>query len=175
MMQYRTFDITRRRRGRGFSLIEVLVALLVLSIGLLGLAALQVQGLRFNHDALVRTQATNLAYDIVDRMRANRANVAAYTAADPGGACNPLAASAAMDLTCGYDDLAATLPGGGGVITANATANFFDITVRWVDRMPRDFGGTMRAPASAADCATVAGRFWDGTNCLVQQAWTVWP
>ena len=175
MMKYRTFNIARRRRGRGFSLIEVLVALLVLSIGLLGLAALQVQGLRFNHDALIRTQATNLAYDIVDRMRANRANVAAYTAADPGGACDPLAAGAAMDLTCWYDDLAATLPGGDGVIADNATANFFDITVRWVDRTPRNFGGTMRAPASAADCATVAGRFWDGTNCLVQQAWTVWP
>ncbi len=57
--------------SRGFSLIEVLVALLVLSIGLLGLAFLQGQGMKFNTNAYARTQATLLAYDIVDRMRAN--------------------------------------------------------------------------------------------------------
>ena len=149
-MKHRTFNFARDRRNKGFSLIEVLIALLVLAIGLLGLAALQAQGLRFNHDALVRTQATNLAYDIVDRMRANRANVAVYTSADPGGACNPLVATAVMDLTCWYDDLAATLPGGSGVIAANATANFFDVTIRWIDRTPRDFGGgTVRAPRIA--------------------------
>ncbi len=176
MMKNPTFNIARGRCERGFSLIEVLVTLLVLAIGLLGLAALQAQGLRFNQVALVRTQATNLAYDIVDRMRANRANVAAYTAADPGLLCDPTVATVNMDLSCWYDDLALALPAGGGAITANATANFFDVTVRWVDRTPRDFGGgAIRAPASAADCATIAGRFWDGTNCLVQQTWTVWP
>lgn len=177
MMAYRTFSVARLRRERGFSIIEVLIALLVLAIGLLGLAALQAQGLRFNHDAYVRTQATNLAYDIVDRMRASRANVAGYTAADPGLACDPLVASVDMDLSCWYDSLAGTLPGGAGLITANATANFYDISVGWIDRTPRDFGGTMRAPASAADCVSVAGRFWDGVDstCMVQQSWTVWP
>ena len=175
MMSVAVISVSRRRRSRGFSIIEVLIALLVLAIGLLGLAALQAQGLRFNHDAYVRTQATNLAYDIVDRMRANRANVAGYTAGDPGGACDPLVAGVSMDLTCWYDALADTLPAGAGVISANATANFYDVTVRWVDRTPRDFAGTFRAPATAADCATIAGRFWDGNNCLVQQTWTVWP
>lgn len=57
---------------QGFSLIEVLVALLVLSIGLLGLAALQTTGLAFNHQSYERTQAVIQAYDIIDRMRANR-------------------------------------------------------------------------------------------------------
>ena len=59
------------RRDGGFTLLEVLIALLVLSIGLLGLAALQTVGLRSNQMATMRTTATQTAYDITDRMRAN--------------------------------------------------------------------------------------------------------
>ena len=176
MMIYSAYKRNSRRHSGGFSLIEVLVALLVLAIGLLGLAALQAQGLRFNHDAYVRTQATNLAYDIVDRMRANNANVAAYTTVDTGAACDPLVAGAAMDLNCWYRGLAASIPGGTGLITANATANFFDVTVRWIDRTPRDFGGgVVQAPATLAQCNAIAGNFWAAPNCMVQQTWTVWP
>jgi len=54
-------------------LIEVLVAALVLGVGLLGLAALQIQGLRSNFSANLRSQGTLLAYDIADRMRVNLA------------------------------------------------------------------------------------------------------
>ena len=154
MMKSRTVKLAPHRRQTGFSIIEVLVALLVLAIGLLGLAALQAQGLRFNHDAYVRSQATNLAYDIVDRMRANRANVAAYTTPDPGLACDPTDASINMDLSCWYESLDATLPGGDGLITANATANFYDVTVRWIDRTPRDFGGVVQVPSTAGQCGS---------------------
>lgn len=61
-------------RRLGFSLIEVLVALLVLSVGLLGLAALQTTGLTFNHQSYERTQAVLQAYDFIDRMRANKSS-----------------------------------------------------------------------------------------------------
>lgn len=67
---------TRNRFGfaGGFSLLEVLIALLVLSIGLLGLAALQTVGLTFNRQSYGRTQATLQAYDIIDRIRASKNN-----------------------------------------------------------------------------------------------------
>ncbi len=175
MMAHRTHRIAKRRSQSGFSIIEVLVAMLVLAIGLLGLAALQAQGLRFNHDAYIRTQATHLASDIIDRMRTNRANIADYRDADPGGACDPAAATVSNDLTCWYDALAFVLPSGNGAITDNGADNFYDVTVRWLDRTPRDFGGTVKAPTTSGECASVAGRFWDGANCLVQQTWTVWP
>lgn len=55
----------------GFTLIEILVAIVILSIGLLGVASMQVQGLRNNQSAYLRTQATLLAYDMADRMRTN--------------------------------------------------------------------------------------------------------
>ncbi len=58
----------------GFGLLEVLVAVLVLSVGLLGLAGLHVAGMRNNHSAYYRTQATILSYEIIDRMRVNAAN-----------------------------------------------------------------------------------------------------
>ena len=59
-------------RSSGFTLVEVLVAVLVLAIGLLGMAGLQVTGLRNNHTAYLRSQAAVLAYEMGDRMRANK-------------------------------------------------------------------------------------------------------
>lgn len=56
----------------GFSMIEVLVAVLVLAIGLLGIAAVQTAALKNNNSALQRSQATMLAYFMMDAMRANR-------------------------------------------------------------------------------------------------------
>lgn len=57
---------------QGFTLVEVLVALIILAIGLLALAGLQSSGLRNNNSAYYSSQATIHAYDILDRMRANR-------------------------------------------------------------------------------------------------------
>lgn len=62
---------------RGMTLLEVLVALIVLSIGLIGLAGLQSTSLRMNNSATHRSQATALAYEMADRVRANAAAAAA--------------------------------------------------------------------------------------------------
>ncbi len=66
------------RANGGFSLIEVLVAVLVLSLGLLGFAATLGVSVRSNQSANFRTQATNLAYEILDRIRANSPNALGY-------------------------------------------------------------------------------------------------
>jgi len=65
------FTYINPHRQHGFTLLELLIALLVLSIGLLGLAALQTVGLRSNQMASMRTVATQMTYDMTDRMRAN--------------------------------------------------------------------------------------------------------
>lgn len=58
----------------GFTLIEVMVAIVILSFGMLGVAALMVTGIQFTHSAQQRTIATQLAYDMIDRMRSNQAD-----------------------------------------------------------------------------------------------------
>ncbi len=60
-----------QNRQAGFSLIEVMVASLVLAIGLIGLAGLQATSMRQNQSAVMRSQASAMVYDLADRMRAN--------------------------------------------------------------------------------------------------------
>jgi type IV pilus assembly protein PilV len=68
-----------RARPRGFTLVEVLVALVVLAIGLLGIAKLMLFSSHSNDSAYLRSQATALAYEILDNMRANRTAAIAGT------------------------------------------------------------------------------------------------
>lgn len=84
MKRHRIPRNTQMRKARGFTLLEVLIALLVLAFGLLGFALLQTMNLRFTQSANHRTQATNLAYDLLDQIRANRLQARAYTAITPG-------------------------------------------------------------------------------------------
>jgi type IV pilus assembly protein PilV len=69
------------RRQAGFSLLEVLIAILVLGFGLLGFAMLQTMNVRFVQSSNYRTEATNLAYDLLDQMRSNRYQSGWYTSA----------------------------------------------------------------------------------------------
>lgn len=119
----------------GFSMIEVLIAVLVLSIGLIGLASLQGVSLQFNNSAYLRSQATNLAYDMADRVRANRA------AALFGGAYNlavadPTPAPGALpetDLNEWRTALQNSLPAGTGEVDVPAGTNNLTIVVCWDD------------------------------------------
>lgn len=72
--------IAPRRSQHGVTLVEVLVTLLILSIGLIGMAAMQVRALQFNQDAYLRSQANVLLYDMAERCRATPALGSKFTA-----------------------------------------------------------------------------------------------
>jgi type IV pilus assembly protein PilV len=78
-------------RHRGFTLLEVLIALLVFSLGLLGMAGLLIVSVKTNHSAYLRTQASFLAQSMADRMRANMPQVwlNAYDTSYPSGGADP--------------------------------------------------------------------------------------
>jgi type IV pilus assembly protein PilV len=120
----------------GFTMLEVLIAVVVLSIGLLGLAGLQSVGLRNSNDAYARTQGATLANDMADRIRANMAgfnagnynNTAAYTAGcENNTGCTPQ--QMAQHDTFLWQGALAALPAGQGDVTTNA--GLVTVTVRW--------------------------------------------
>jgi type IV pilus assembly protein PilV len=119
---------------RGFTLLEVLIALLVLSVGLLGLAALQGVGLRSSQEAYLTSQANLLAYDLADRIRANpAADVTDYNNFAP--ACPepvPTAPLVAADLGEWFCSVETLLPNG----QARINGEFVDV--------PGVFGGFTR-------------------------------
>jgi type IV pilus assembly protein PilV len=123
----------------GFGLIESLVALVVVSVGMIGIAALYGQGLGAGRTALYRTQAVNLAADMADRVRVNRRGGASYGGAaannncDAGANCTP-AQMAAHDLFVWQAQVAAQLPGGiGAVQYAGTMPATYTIQVTWTE------------------------------------------
>lgn len=145
----------------GFTLIETMVALTVLSVGMIGVAALHGQTLSASRTAIYRSQAINLAGDITDRIRVNRGAQLAYEGAasdnncdDPTGGggvkCSP-AQMAAHDLFVWQGQVAQTLPGGQGVIDVDDTTNptTYDVTISWDEPnqdVPVSFGVTIQLP-----------------------------
>jgi len=124
-----------RHFARGFTLVEAMVALIVLSIGLLGIAALYVETLRAGRTSLYRSEAVNLATDLADRMRANRVPANAYACGNPCDAATGGNAIAITDLTAWVAAIGAQLPGGVGTVTYTAatatTPNVYVIQVSW--------------------------------------------
>jgi len=116
--------------NRGFTLLEVMIATLVLAIGLLGIAGLQVTGLQSNTSSLMRTQATLFASDIAERMRVNNG---AFSAGDYNLAtatvradcksttgCTP-AQMAENDVSVWNTKISNALPAGAGIICIDST------------------------------------------------------
>jgi len=147
---------TQGKHQYGFTLLEVLIALLILSIGLLGLAALQTTGLRSNQMASMRTLATEAAYDITDRMRANPIGVEANKyVISLSDTTDPSATDPALIDLNEWRELVQRLPGGASEITQCDTATGCDglthiITVYW-DEARTGATGTNCPPLSKDD------------------------
>ncbi|WP_101925876.1 MULTISPECIES: type IV pilus modification protein PilV [Luteimonas] len=96
------------RRQTGFSLIEVLIALVVLAVGLLGLALLQTTNLRYTQSAQQRTMAVNLASELLDTIRTNRSQIASYEMAEAdfaGVAPDPETGCATFPITSNANNI----------------------------------------------------------------------
>ncbi len=141
-------QLSTASRQRGVGLVEVLIAVLILAIGLLGLASMQTNGMRMTNGSMSRSQAVFLANDIAERARANRTNRADYVLApDADGNVSP------CDLTLTYDatltvaqndmaewlnSLACLLPGADASIVLDVPTNRMDVTVEWQSRSDED-------------------------------------
>ncbi|MHB9018552.1 MAG: type IV pilus modification protein PilV [Burkholderiales bacterium] len=118
-------------RQRGFTILEVLVALVITSIGLIGLVGLTMTSAKNNQSAYQRSQASWMAYGIIDCMRANRTaaqngayNVALGSTPSGSGIAN-------TDLTVWEQSLSNTFPAGKGAVTVQS--GIATVTVSWDD------------------------------------------
>jgi type IV pilus assembly protein PilV len=124
-------NVSLRPRQGGLSMIEVLVAIVIISLGLLGMAGLQASSLRTSQSAFYRAQAAQFANDMAERMRANLGDARNYTLA--------LSASAPTGTTVRDRDRSdwlarvATLPAGDGSIAVDLANNTVTIAVQWDD------------------------------------------
>ena len=124
---------------QGLSLIEAMVSLLVISIGLLGIASLQVNAMKLNSSSYWHSQAIMAAHNMADRVRANSLETNNYIGIDTNNDydqdCKANACTASnMRLSDAADwvSLVSTIPSGRGIIRA-PVANQMDIVVLWDD------------------------------------------
>ena len=123
----------------GFTLVEVLITFVVMSVGLLGIAALHTASLRNNLDSALRTQASALAADIADRMRSNRTAAIAGAYDIALGATVTLTAGSPLadkDKNAWKTVLGQMLPSGDGAVSRSG--DVFTITIRWNERARSD-------------------------------------
>jgi len=151
-----------RPSQQGFNLVEVMIALVVLAVGLLGLAGLQNFSLKTTHQSYQRTQATILIHEIIDRMRANAgtaplwSNLANYIVATPTdniagpdctiSACTPanLALHDLREWTAAMRSTSGLGPSGRAQVTqvaSFASGVLATVSLTWVESYGEDAAG----------------------------------
>jgi type IV pilus assembly protein PilV len=125
---------------RGVTLIEAMIALLVISVGLLGIASLQITAMSQNTSALNHNKAVWIAYTMSDRIRANLPAFAAYDGIDTNntyiGDCETAPCNNAAMVTADaadWQNMLTDLPGGRGIIRFNAANDGLLVDVMWDD------------------------------------------
>lgn len=143
----------------GLSLIEVLVAIVVISFGLLGVASLQITGIKNNQSAYYRSTATILGYDMLDRMRANKKALIAGSYDTGGnflnGKLTPGSASTMVDIDKEewLTSLGNQLPSSKAKIEAASGANTLRVTIQWNDARGTGGGTTQSMSVETQGCA----------------------
>ena len=141
---------------QGFTLLEAMVALLIFSVGLLGLAGMQAAGIGQNKAALDRTVATQLSYDMAEQVRSNRAGYSAgnyNNLTNTTVTCDPCGSSdsiQAQQFRNWFTALSSELPSGQGRVTSGGPGLPVIITVFW-DGDRTGATGTGCNPAVATD------------------------
>jgi type IV pilus assembly protein PilV len=127
-----------RSRTDGFTLIEVMIAILVLGFGLLGYALLQTMSVRFAQSANYRTQATNLSYELLDQIRVNRVVGASYVGAYPAAATGCVSAVqgtnvSAANFRAAWSCKLRRAIGEGASATVTRVGNTYTVNIIWDD------------------------------------------
>ena len=131
----------------GMTLIEVLVTMVIISVGLLGVAALQLTSLKNNQESYVRSQAAMLSADLLDRMRANQSGFQAgdYDAATFDGTGRS-GTTGGTDMAAWQATINRLLPGddtqAAGKVERDATTRVVTITIQWGERAERSTART---------------------------------
>lgn len=125
-----------RRRQRGLTLVEILVTAVIVSVGLLGVAALHLTSLRNSFDSNNRSKAVWIAHEIQDRMRANRNSARSGEYSVVMGANLVGTSLAAADVQGWKSRLAQELANGDGSIAVLdiGSSKLFTITIQWTER-----------------------------------------
>ena len=141
-MTLSTRIISPPRAQRGFNLLEVLIAIVVLSIGLVGLGLLELKGIQYTRDSYARTQAAIMAESLADRMRANpdgatgglyvltsdEGNSGTFPT-ESGQCCSP-EDIAASDQVAWWDAIVGNLANAQAAVTLNGD-NHYNINLQW--------------------------------------------
>lgn len=167
-----------RHSQRGIGLMEVLVAMLLLAIAVMGFVALQVRASTAGGEAFERTQAMAIAQDIAERVRLNMGQIAVYTTdanwekdrvidACETADCTP-AEMAQYDIDQVGNAAATLLPAGQARMrqcVGSGVGNVFNcIYVSWGDTTPT-------VGDKETDCVTSAGRYRNGATCVMMEAY----
>jgi type IV pilus assembly protein PilV len=176
--------MNRRNRQHGFSLIELLISLVIFTVGLLSIAGLQMVAKKSNYESLQRTTASHIAYAMLEEMRTNGDGIGTYLAAPdlgggqfgeaPGSSCsNPAAPcsarqKAANDLWFWEQVLDGAQEMGvegatGGILTptlcitgpVGGGAGTYEIAIAW-------YGSVSLESSDLDDCGAGTGKYGDG-------------